>query len=102
MPSVNDARIEELVAKIIAHKMRNIKEQKARTAETRPEPESDLQPKDSSDPLPKDTQGPISSHIIDLDDFNSDVANDNHAKQPEGENFTIKNEVLDNGQYVHP
>lgn len=78
--------------------MRNIKKQNAKAEEAQAEP----QPEGSSDLLPDDQEGPLSSHVIDLEDFDSNVAGEELTQQTEGKDIIVKEEVLNNEQYVHP
>jgi hypothetical protein len=98
---VDDLRIKELVAKIIAHKMRNMKQRSTKAAEARAE----SQPEDSSDLPRQDRKGLLPSNIIDLEDFDVDAARDVLPAEPQEKdrekNSAIREEVIETQQYMH-
>lgn len=99
--SVDGLRIKELVAKIIAHKMRNMKQRSAKAAETQPE----SQPEEYSDLPRQDRKGLLPSNIVDLEDFDVDAASDMLTAELQDKdrekNSTIKEEVIETQQYMH-
>ena len=87
----NCLSIKELVAKIIALEMRNIKKQNARAAED----QSESQPEEHLNLPLQDQESPLPSHIVDLEDFNEEVSNGTLKGQSKGKEneATVKKEV---------
>lgn len=98
---VENLRIEKLVARIIAHKMRNMKQRIAKAAENLPK----SQPEDSSDLPRQNREDPLPSNITDLEDFDVAAASDMLTAELQDKdrekNSTMRKEVTEYQQYLH-